>query len=100
MHGSACASLMATQLSLMWAWSDESCLADGRQHMHRTRQQETLKISLNLPLHDPDDVRNVASLKISLVASCHGACSHCARQVVLRCGNPNFKLSDTPLRPT
>ena len=32
MHGSACASLMATQLSLMWAWSDESCLADGRRH--------------------------------------------------------------------
>merc|ERR1711965_472687 len=24
---------MATQLSLMWAWSDERCLADGRQHI-------------------------------------------------------------------
>ena len=46
------------------------------------------------------DVRNVASLKISLVASRHGACSHCARQVVLRCGNPNFKLFDTLLPPT
>ena len=34
---------MATQLSLMWAWSDESCLADGRQHRHRTRQAEANK---------------------------------------------------------
>ena len=39
----ACASLMATQLSLMWAWSDESCLADGRQHIHRTRPAEANK---------------------------------------------------------
>ena len=57
-------------------------------------------MGLNLPLHDPDDVHNVASLKISLVASRHGACSRCARQVVLRCGNPNFKLFDTLLPPT
>ena len=45
-------------------------------------------------------VQNLESLKISSVASRHGACSHCARQVVLRCGNPNFKLFDTLLPPT
>ena len=29
MHGSACASLMATQLSLMWAWSDRDAATEA-----------------------------------------------------------------------
>ena len=50
-----------------------------------------------MPRHNCLKKKEVAT---SIASEATTACSRCARQVVLRCGNPNFKLFDTLLPPT
>ena len=95
MHGSAC--FAHGPRPLMWAWSD-GC---GRWAKACTNTPALASATAADPsgsswqcMHGSACARSwpLSSLMRALVASCHGACSHCA-SVVLRCGNLNFKLS-------